>query len=326
MALPTSRSTTYVNDELPAIDADDLNDMQDWLVYLYANRSSGAFGDGSDGDVTLDGSVAAPSWASKSSNVYTMTRSAYCNNLTLSGTAVLKMKGFRLFVRNTLTTSGGELSNDGNAAVNETGGAGITANIVKGSENGALGGAGVGPNGNSATTSLGGAGGNGGAGLSGAGTGGTSSSATIAENLIRAYSPATLGAVLSQSNGTVWINGGAGGGAGGGGGGSNLGGGGGGGAGVIAVAARTVILLNAANLHAIGGVGGDGDSTCGGGGGGGGGVLILVSETTSISSGTLNVATCCIGGAGGAAGIGGGTFAGSTGASGNVYLVSLAVS
>src|SRR5437868_937392 len=37
---------------------------------------STAWGDASDGSVTLDGAVAAPSWASKNGTVYTMTRDA----------------------------------------------------------------------------------------------------------------------------------------------------------------------------------------------------------------------------------------------------------
>lgn len=60
------------------------------------------FGMGSDGNVSLNGSVAAPSWATKSGSKYILNRDVYCNSLTLTGTAQLVLNGFRLFVLGTL--------------------------------------------------------------------------------------------------------------------------------------------------------------------------------------------------------------------------------
>lgn len=73
------------------------------------------FGDGSDGDVTISAST-------------TMTREQHYNNLTIGTTGILKPRGFRIFVKGTLTIeSGGSINDDGNNATGGTPGTGLGA-------------------------------------------------------------------------------------------------------------------------------------------------------------------------------------------------------
>ena len=59
----------------------------------------GLFGDGSDGDATI-------------TNTTTLLKETYYNNLTISGSGVLKPAGFRFFVKGTLTIDAGCSIND----------------------------------------------------------------------------------------------------------------------------------------------------------------------------------------------------------------------
>ncbi|HMH31065.1 MAG TPA: glycosyl hydrolase family 28-related protein, partial [Methylomirabilota bacterium] len=73
----------------------------------------GVFGDSSDGAALLDGTNTV-GWASKSGNVYTMTRDCFCSSLTVSTSVSLNMAGHTIF-GGTLVTGPGTISNDGNA-------------------------------------------------------------------------------------------------------------------------------------------------------------------------------------------------------------------
>jgi len=89
------------------------------------------FGFGIDGTATLDGS-ATVGWASKSGSVYTLTKDAFLDTLTINVGVTLKTGGYRLFVKNTLTNNGaihwnGEKGTDGLNAHSYTPGAGGTA-------------------------------------------------------------------------------------------------------------------------------------------------------------------------------------------------------
>jgi hypothetical protein len=295
------------------------NNHAQWIDYLDANQGSFLFGDGSDGTVTIDGTVAAPAGMSKSGSTYTLTRDFYAANLTITGVStVLQTVNFRLFVNGTLTTVGGaSINNDGLAASGQTGGVQRTGGTLSSTTAGANGGnVNVGgSNASNQTNSYGGAGGNGGASVGAAGTGGTTTAPA-----------ATLGAprVSDAQNGylfgppgspaVVAIVGGAGGG-GGGGSGANVGGGGGGGGGILVICARFVALAAAGDIHANGGAGSNGTALSGGGGGGGGGVLILA--YWSKSSGlTFTAATNCAAGTTGSGGSGG---SGTAGGSGTVF-------
>lgn len=284
-------------------------------VTVSATWPLGVFGDGSDGVADLNGSNSI-AWCSKSGNVYTMTRNAWCTNVTVRAGCTL-VKRFILYVNGTLTVEAtGIVHDDGNAASGGTAGAqmGFTGRLPQ--STGAAGASGrntsgAGANGSSNTDAYGGAGGNGGiSGLGQAGgTGGTAAEpANTESNNLRGLG--FLGIPLLQSGtGFIRASGGGGGGAGGcnpGTGTATSGGGGGGGCDSMLVA-KTISNLGV--IRANGGAGGDavatGNGQAGGGGGGGGGRLIIVSNTALASAGTIQ----CNGGApgngagGGAVGI-----------------------
>src|ERR1700760_1219292 len=54
-----------------------------WIKYLFATTSGFAFGNGSDGDVTLDGTVTVP-WATLAAGVYSLTRDTALGSLTIN--------------------------------------------------------------------------------------------------------------------------------------------------------------------------------------------------------------------------------------------------
>jgi len=304
-----------------------------WINYLDSAIAASVFGNGSDGSATLDGTAAAPSWATKSGSVYTMTRDATVVDVTLSvaGT-VLILNGFRLFGIGTLATSGGaKVSVDGADAVNQTGGAAGGSGVVFAGfagANGAGAPGGAGTAGTSATDSYGGAAGAGGLnGGSGGGSGGTATAPAANRGNRRVYDAKTFGFLVGRDGGgaaaLTGISGGAGGGSGGNlGGTSTWGGGGGGGGGVALIAFANIVLENAHDITAKGGAGGaGGPSGGGGGGGGGGGYIKLVYASLAVSAGAVDAATCAPGGAAGAAG--GGSNPGVAGSNGTVDLYAL---
>jgi hypothetical protein len=310
----------------------------DFIAYIQQQSLGTAFGDGTDGNVTLDGVVAAPSGMTKASTVYTLTRDFYANNLTVTGAGViLKTAGFRLFVRGTLTTAlGGIISNDGNPATARiAGAAGSTGSLLSGAVGGnggdGTGSAQTGFPGGVANNGLGGAGGAGGA--SGGGTNGGPSQSAVAPAAalggVHVFSPLTIGHICGISGGVSTStalqggSGGSGGGASGPGAPGGTAGGGGGGGGVLVIAARVMALFAATDVHANGGAGANatvaGASGSGGGGGGGGGVAIIAYG--SKGSTTFSAASNCAGGAGGA-GIGTG-IAGNAGTNGTLLEMPL---
>src|SRR5271166_5069005 len=95
-----------------------------------------SFGDGSDGNITI------------ASGTTTLVRDMYYNNLTINGTGILNVAGYRVFVLGTFDISaaqvGAVISNatSGATATTQTGGVtgtGITAATVGGSGNGTAG-------------------------------------------------------------------------------------------------------------------------------------------------------------------------------------------
>jgi hypothetical protein len=302
--------------------------LADYVAWLTKYSGGGVYGDGSDGTASVDGANTF-SWASKSGADYTLIRDVFLDSLTVTGASTtLKTNGYRIWVRNTLTTSGGgKIWMIGNAASGATAGAALTTGTIRGAGAGGAGSSGT-TNGSAgqAVTGLnaGGDGGIGGLGASSiAGTTGTYSlgriDASVGYGNPRIYAPSTFGAVASANDGITWLYGGAGGGGGGGGGVGQAGGGGGSGGGVICIAARNIVLSNANTITAQGGAGANGVGTnAGGGGGGGGGCVILVYSTLTASAGTMNAATCCNGGNAGA-----GTGTGNPGSPGSVGLLYL---
>jgi hypothetical protein len=300
--------------------------LADYVANIQRQALGTMFGDGSDGAVSLDGTVAAPTGMSKSGSIYSLSRDFYAASISLLGASTqLKFNGFRLFVRGNLTTTGGaSLNADGVTATTSTGGAGQAAGTVNGTsaQGGATspGGAGVaGTAGTNITGAFGGAGGTGGAvtvpGAFAGGVGGIVTAPTGSGSL-RNLSMAHLGYWVSHAAGTVSHTpfiGGAGGGSGANGVNGNAGGGGGGGGGLGICFARVIQLAAVADLRVSGGAGAPGQTAAqgGGGGGGGGGVLLLGYGSSNV---TFSVATNAAGGAGGIGGNGGGNgIAGSNG-------------
>lgn len=292
---------------------------------LSANYLLGMFGDGSDGDVTI------------ASGTTTLSRETHYNNLTLATGAVLKPAGFRIFVKGTLTfNTGSSINDDGNNAVAQTGGAGLSSRGYLGGQGGAGGGGwsvvainnATGNNGsssggssspnNSNVNPVGGVGGN-----SSARSGGNAGSAA-------AISPSQKwsGRWFDGRNSVGPFSGGSGGG----GGavtvtaytsGTFISGGGGGGGGIVWLAANT-ISGSGGVISARGGTGanasvGVGTGECGGGGGGGGGcVAIICKSATGFSASVLGGS----GGSGAAAGAGSFTN-GASGTDGSLNIVVL---
>lgn len=268
-----------------------------------AISATATFGDGSDGEIVLDGTNTF-AFLSKSGSVYTMTRDIYANNLTINSGSTLEPAGFRIFVKETFGGAGTVRynGNNGNANAGQTGGTGGTAlsttgffkNIAGGNAtNGAASGAtaSTAAAGTSTNPSIGVSGKRGGrgAGRNDAAnttpTAGTATAPVLKYPTMRSLVIACLdlnnSGVLSQLLGTAGSSGGSGGhgyivsnGIGGG------GGGGGATGGTIFLACKIfagtvtfqVIGGNGGNAAAIGGNGGNG----GGGAGGSGGVVIVI--------------------------------------------------
>lgn len=293
--------------------------VQEHIEYMYASFGAAIYGDGSDGDLTVDGGTGDTN----------LTGTRFYENVTVDDGSFLHTDGYLLFVSDTLTVNDGYVQwvgNPGDAgSVGGAGGAAHTAAVLAGGRAGGAGGN-SGANGTTGTSSAqslatasgrGGTGGNGGGGTTGAAGG--SNARTIGD--ARSIQAATTGHVVANGDHEP-ITGGAGGGGGGGGGGANIfGGGGGGGGGVVIVVARNVVIGVDGGIRANGGAGGAGENggaSAGGGGGGGGqgGVVYLVTRNLT-NLGTIEAA----GGAAGAASTG--TPAGLIGAVGQAgYVIS----
>ena len=273
----------------------------------------GAFGDGSDGSATLDG-TATVAWATKVGSLYTMTRDCWLTGLTVNSGVTLLPNGNRIFCQGTVTiASGGSLLANGNPGSGSTAGAATGSAVLGG---GVAGGAGQAGNGTSGSNGSNATLGVGSSGAGGAGASGLAGGAASAENgaawMLRAPQILATG-TISYLSSVRSLGGGCGGG-GGGGDSTNKGGGGGSGAGIIAILAWSV--TNAGTMSATGGGGGAPSAgNCGGGGSGGGGLILMYTLSAWTNTGTTAVTA-------GAAGSGVGTGAnGTAGTAGNVLNV-----
>lgn len=274
-------------------------------AYLYAPVRSGLgiFGDGSDGDVEISGTVS-------------LSRDMFYNNLTIPASQILQPVGARIFVKGTCRISG-TLRRNGNAAAGAVAGTQISSNALGPGAAGGAGQTGAGTAGGSlsgAFASLGGNGGAGGAGGTGAaGAAGTCTAPSSTVGLPRSIPNAVMGQLVGAET-VRTLYGGAGGG-GGGGDGANAGGGGGSGAGAIVLVAKTIIIESTGVIQAIGGAGANGVAGNAGGGGGGGGAPIILVYDRLIELGTVSCA-------GGANGTGVGTGAnGAAGVASTIYRI-----
>lgn len=245
-----------------------------------------AFGDGSDGNVTI------------TPGTTTLTRDMFYNNLTIQDVGQLRTNGYRVFVKGLLTLgttlpNSALIQHNGNSAAGQTGGAGCNTGSISGSTGGGNGGNSGSPGSPGFTYStaglqVGGRGGAGGAsstGTAGGGVRGTDSPPSAANGgpygIYRVWNTAINFRDLSGNL--------LGGGEGGGGGGAAVGvatGGGGGGAGAIMLAAKQVI--GPGGIQAVGGEGANSSGNGGSGGGGGGGVLVFVYNDISGWTGSID--------------------------------------
>jgi len=269
------------------------------------------YGDGDDGDATLDGTNLYPWCKLTAANTYEMVRDAYLDNLTISSGVTLKM-AYRIFGTATLTIDGTLDCKGGNASgatvgavapygwypIGATGGAGIASG----------GAAADGATSTGSNRVLGGWGGRGAGAWASAlqrrGKNGFSSNnfplpAVGGSKLIRKLDTALANFFANSTNTLIQYAAGQ---AGGGGAKSAVGttcnsGGGGGGGGFLFVAFRYIVISASGVITADGGAGGNAGGTAasaGGGGGGGGGIVWLLYDTLT-NAGSISAA----GGAGG---------------------------
>lgn len=315
-----------VANDIPNLDASKIT--SGYLAPAQGGAGVPFYGDGSDGNVTISGTV-------------TLVRDMYYNNLTVSGASnIININGYRIFVAGTLDLTGAVLgaitrnASGGGAGGNASGATGgalgsaaPSASIGGSSGNGvqgAIGTTGTGASGGASaavTTTLGGTGGTSGAGggLASVGTAGVASGAASTNrmafidcNLLRGASLYTGGG--SASSGSAGTGNGVS--AGGGGGGSSSGGC------VLAIFANIIKRDGTTAAGAINNTpansGNGGNAVAGGGGGGGagagGGCTYIVYNSLQGSTGT-NILRAS-GGGGGAGGTGTAGYFGGTGGQG----------
>lgn len=291
------------------------------------------FGDGSDGNLTVSGSL-------------TLSQIAYYNVLTINAGAVITTAGYPLYCKVldfSNAPAGAIRWNGGNGANQTTGAGGAAAGtsvanaILGGSGAGSIGGAGGAVNAAGsqapAPTGISPANGNtGGAGAAGGTGAGGAGGVSRAGGAVG--SPVAFGRFESQFlRGATIVLGAAGGAGGSGGGGDTVtnvgrgGGGGGGGAGVIAIYAETIITSGSTPSGVIVALGGNGGSVTGtapggagsgGGGGGGGGGYVYLAYNTRTGPTVTNLIQCTggNGGNGGDATTSGRAAAGGNGGTG----------
>jgi hypothetical protein len=282
----------------------------------------GVYGDGSDGDVTINASTTS------------LGRSFYYDNLTLTSAGILDANGHVVHVRGTLTVDATSVihwdGGAGAAGAGSVGGAAGTSGLsgapLGAGYAGGAGGSTAAPGdpgtagGDAIQATLGGDGGAGGGAGQAGGNASATTAASAADGALRGIMAATTGHTLG-AGAITQVRGGGGGGGGGSGTGLNAGGGGGCGGNVGVICARRIVL--AGEIRAAGGAGGAGESNAGGtggggGGGGSGGVLYVV--TRGIDNPENCVATGGVGGAGGT-GAGNDGNDGNDGSDGVVVLV-----
>ena len=301
--------------------------------YLNEASTDQIYGSGFDGDVVMDGTNTYAAFTTKVGSAYTLTRTIYTNNLTLSNNATLNPNGFGIYVKGTLAFNDfncGIISNGNNGgnATAGTAGTGGTSRAAAATNYiimncGAAGGNGGNTSSNAVsitvgTNYVGGIGGSGGPGFptgnSGVGTTTTRGLVNVTAGILQQpYSNNYLSHSLyfgsvqmfaghSGAGGQCGINAGGGiQGAGGGGGTATRG---------VVIIANTINMTFAAsptgNIQSQGGAGGNGgngggtNATGGGGGGGGGGgfIYIITNTLTYVPNNRIRAA-------GGAGGLGG---------------------
>jgi hypothetical protein len=301
--------------------------------YLNEASTDQIYGSGFDGDVVMDGTNTYAAFTTKVGSAYTLTRTIYTNNLTLSNNSTLNPNGFGIYVKGTLAfndfNSGIQSNgNNGNNATAGTAGTGGTSRAAAATNYIIMNcGTGGGSGGNSSSAAgnitvgvnyVGGIGGSGGFGYpsGNTGVGTTTARGTVSVTagiLQQPYSNNYLSHSLyfgsvqmfaghSGAGGQCGIN--AGGGV------QGAGGGGGTATRGVVIIANTIDMTvgggPTGNIQSQGGNGGTGgnaggtNATGGGGGGGGGGgfIYILTNSLSYVPNNRIRAA-------GGAGGLGG---------------------
>lgn len=240
-----------------------------------SSTGGGAYGDGSDGVITLDGTHTY-TFTTKVGNAYTLLRDIFATNIIVYSNVTLATNNYRIFANGTVTDSN-IIFNSGAAASGITGGASIGSGSLVNNVAGVNGRTtnGVGTAGTNAPFSYGGNGGNGGA--QGGNVGGTGGAVTLPPaSAGGAHCDAfSLGYLFNISTSVQAYMGGASG-ASGASAGAGTSGGGGAGGGIINIHAYSFVFAGTGSIQARGGAAGDASGTnAGGGGGGGGGAIIL---------------------------------------------------
>ena len=268
------------------------------------------FGDGSDGDVTFDGSSAVTGWT-RSGSTYTFNAGAIpqYNNVTIDSGVTVNPTHCPLYVNGTLTLNGtivGQNHSTKNASAGTQGFGALPSGSTPfygGSTSGGNGTTGGGQAGGaSGTGCIGGAGGA--AGSNGGGAGANGGTVTIPTNaaggLAYAWSYNAISSALTRTpsapNQYLYGTGGGGGR----GNGASVGGGGGGGGAVVGLMARYITGTGSCDVSGGNGAQGTASGCSGGGGGGGGVVWVLTSTAYASWTFTTNVAGGTKGAANGA--------------------------
>lgn len=300
------------------------------------------FGDGSDGDVIINGTNNYASFAPISGGINTMQREIYANNLTITGSGILSNNisgGYDIYVSGILDISAAGANAIFAGGGNPSAGSSVGAAFATNGGSGGTGATGAGGVGGSASNVAvggggrgGGGGGGGGPGDGGAGSSGAAGASGTSGNIGIPVVPRpfTTNDIYQDPVTFAAIRAGAGGGGGGGGGGNGIaaganGGAGGGGGGRLRIFARTInrgASTAAGTICAKGSVGlngsaGAGSGRAGGGGGlggGGGKIRIVFGELTGSAATNAVDASGGTGGNGGNSG--GGTATAGKGGSG----------
>lgn len=251
------------------------------------------FGDGTDGTVTLDGTVPTNSWATKVGSVYTLSQDTNLVDLHISTGVTLKTGGWRIRGTGTCTVdSGGSIglkANAGNA--DGTVGTAASSSAIASGQSGGAGNTGAGTIGVKGFTGTGGAGGlNTGSPSTGGGIAGQTPVVTSSAQFksLMSHPFVLMSGVLVFGSTTVRALMGGTGGSGGTGDGTNKGGAGGNGGEGVGIAFKTAIVNNG-TITAQGGDGGTPAAGNAGGGSAGCGGWILLMTVGAITQGTTVV-------------------------------------
>lgn len=321
-------ATSSLQGAVPASGGGTTNFLRADMTWASAGTSTSLYpygGDGSDGAVLMDGANTFAAFASKASNIYTLTRDVFATTFQVNSGVTLLAAGFRIFASvSVIVQSTGVISCNGGVGGTgtTTGGAAGVGASAGANGGGGIGGVGVaasgGVVGTAITNGIGGVGGTGGNAASGGVTGavGGTIAAPAAGSQWR-YAPRLVEQAIRVTTTYVPLLAGSGGGSGAAGSGIGSGGGGGGG-GILGI--YTPTLTNNGTIQANGGAGGSGGGANGAsGGGGGGGAVFLIVGAAITNTGTIQAA----GGAAGAS-VGGGTTTAATAGSSGVVITIIA--